>query len=166
MHPSESGRITCESIYGAQVTAPLSKFVFRPSVYAIVIEDGQILLVRHRRSGQYVFPGGGIEIGEQIEEALRRELLEEAGIQIEILSFLHFKEHFFYFDPQDQGYHSLMFFYKAQPVHRIKGDYKNRPKNDTEEALWIDLSDLKREDFYTPFHEVYDLLFKDGKNQY
>jgi len=52
-------------------------------VQAIVIEEGnKILLVRHSYIRGWHFPGGGVERHENLELALRRELSEEAGIDI------------------------------------------------------------------------------------
>ena len=45
---------------------------------------GQALLVRY--AGLYMLPGGSIDEGESIKDALRRELSEEAGIEIPFLS--------------------------------------------------------------------------------
>jgi ADP-ribose pyrophosphatase YjhB (NUDIX family) len=56
----------------------------RPAVRAVVLDDdGRVLLVRFLfRDGRVVWAavGGGIESGESHEDALRRELLEEAGL--------------------------------------------------------------------------------------
>jgi 8-oxo-dGTP diphosphatase len=51
----------------------------------IIIQDGKILLIRRVKNTEYwVFPGGGIEDGENHEIALRREAAEEMGVEIEI----------------------------------------------------------------------------------
>ncbi|HDR6313101.1 TPA: NUDIX hydrolase [Bacillus cereus] len=54
---------------------------------AVFNEQGQILL-QQRRSGIWGVPGGFIELGESAEEAGRREVLEETGIEIGILQLI------------------------------------------------------------------------------
>ena len=51
----------------------------RPSVRAIIIEDHKVLMVHSLKYDYYKFPGGGINAGEGMEEALCREVAEEAG---------------------------------------------------------------------------------------
>ena len=51
----------------------------RPSVRAIIIEDRKVLMVHSLKYDYYKFPGGGMDAGEGMEEALRREVAEEAG---------------------------------------------------------------------------------------
>jgi ADP-ribose pyrophosphatase YjhB (NUDIX family) len=51
----------------------------------IVFREGQVLLVRRGkppRLGQWSLPGGAQHVGEGAEEAARRELLEEAGVEV------------------------------------------------------------------------------------
>jgi ADP-ribose pyrophosphatase len=49
---------------------------------AIVIRDRQVLLVKRAH------PGGRIEVGETIHDAVRREVMEECGIEIEVVRIL------------------------------------------------------------------------------
>src|SRR4029079_18590131 len=55
---------------------------FTLGVRAAVIGNEGILLVRHTYSPRWILPGGGVERGETVYEALARELLEESGIAV------------------------------------------------------------------------------------
>lgn len=71
----------------------MSKFNLR--VYALLINEKQeILLSDENRFGKFFtkFPGGGVEHGEGIQEALFRELQEELHLEISGADFFYFNE--------------------------------------------------------------------------
>jgi|SRR5579871_4527968 len=60
-------------------------------VGAVVISDGRVLLIRRAAEplgGQWSLPGGMLEIGENLTDALGREIAEETGLQVRVLDFL------------------------------------------------------------------------------
>lgn len=65
------------------------------AVSAGIFRDGKILLVRRAREpakGVYTFPGGRVEFGESLTEALAREVREETGLIIEIVGLIGYRE--------------------------------------------------------------------------
>lgn len=61
---------------------PNGKAFVRPSVRGIILRDGKVAMVHSLKYGYYKFPGGGIENGESLEQALLREVAEESGLQV------------------------------------------------------------------------------------
>ncbi len=59
----------------------------RVRVAAIIVIEDKILVVQQRRTGQpyYLLPGGGVDAGETLDGALRREVLEETGLECALL---------------------------------------------------------------------------------
>jgi hypothetical protein len=49
----------------------------------VVNSSGEILLVKNNRRG-WEFPGGQVEVGENVIDAVKREIMEEAGVEIEV----------------------------------------------------------------------------------
>ena len=59
----------------------IDKCLYRVSVKALIIDKDKILLVKEWDDEWWSFPGGGIEHGESMQQALCREIREELGIQ-------------------------------------------------------------------------------------
>lgn len=106
-----------------------------PTVGVFVFNQKEelLLLKSHKWPGQYVVPGGHVELGERLEEAAVREVKEETGLEVYNLEFILFQE--FIYDPS---------FWK--PRHFIFFDYACKTQstevqlNDEAEAhVWVDL---------------------------
>jgi 8-oxo-dGTP diphosphatase len=64
----------------------------RLAVGAIVFHAGKVLLVKRGRppaKGQWAIPGGTVKLGESLQEAAQREILEETGIAVEAKAPVH-----------------------------------------------------------------------------
>ena len=57
-------------------------------VAVAVLNDQEQILLQQRRNGMWGVPGGVVELGESTEEAGRREVLEETGIEIGTLQLV------------------------------------------------------------------------------
>lgn len=59
----------------------------KPRAGVLVVDDGRIALIERRRGSlhYWVFPGGGVDRGEDFETAARREAHEELGVEVELI---------------------------------------------------------------------------------
>lgn len=113
-----------------------------PTVGALIFnEEGKLFLMKsHKWNGRYVIPGGHIELGETITEALKREIKEETNLDIYDIEFLMFQE--FIYD---------QIFWEKK--HFIFFDFSCKTKNndvklnsEAQEYIWISLKELKEID--------------------
>lgn len=61
---------------------------YRVTIKGLVVKNGKILLLKESPeiSGKWELPGGGLDFGEDIHQALRREIEEETGIMVKSIS--------------------------------------------------------------------------------
>ena len=136
--------IECNSNKGTKKLVSKEKLCFRPSVYAVVIDDGKVLLITSRAIDKYYFPGGGIELGETIETALKREVEEETGLKIEIKRFINFKEKFIYYEDSGSASHNFSFFYLCKPLSFDLASDSQIIDDDARLPQWIELTELDK----------------------
>lgn len=134
-----------------------SDLTWRVSVYGVLKEKNSMLLSRNPgfKNNAWCIPGGEIEKGEIISEAISREFKEETGLTVIIKRLLHVKEGFISFDGIT-SYQSLGIFYE---VEKFEGELNtNLNEEDSAEAKFIDINDLKTKDLVQDFFkEIIDL---------
>jgi len=121
-------------------------------VGAAVVDAGRILLARRGKEparGWWTFPGGVVELGESVEDAVRREVLEETGLEIELERLLVVVDRI---ERDADGrvlYHYIIIDYLARPVGGSL-----RAGDDADGVLWADLADLDRLEMTEPAGEI------------
>ncbi|MBL8156937.1 MAG: NUDIX domain-containing protein [Anaerolineae bacterium] len=140
-------QVKCRTFFNDVKYVDAESLIQRPSVYGLVLDGSRLLVVKTRYTPRFVLPGGGIEKGEAIEAALVREVREEAGIPIQVGEFLHFETDFFYYDPLDLAFHSFLFFYRCIPLATTFGVTSYTPDEGLEKPMWVDVANLRQDDF-------------------
>lgn len=97
-----------ESIYSGKL---------RVRVAGLLIEDAKLLLINlvSPVSKQEIWtpPGGGVQFGESMEEALKREFAEETNLEIEVLELIYINELI------ELPFHAIEMFYR---ISRVGGE--------------------------------------------
>lgn len=101
------------------ITLPVADGYTNVRVGAIIIKNEKLLMVGSKDFDYYYSVGGRIQFGESAEQAIRREVMEETGRELEIdrLGFIH--ENFFLGDSTDKWgkpiYEIAFYFYMKTP---------------------------------------------------
>jgi 8-oxo-dGTP diphosphatase len=104
--------VICEDIDRNTYEVPASELYFRPSVYGVVVQDGKVLLSKQWNG--YDFPGGGMDLGETIEEALVREVKEETGLDVRVGKVLACENSFFKMPFTGKYAHCILMYYLCE----------------------------------------------------
>jgi nucleoside triphosphatase len=109
-----------------------------PTVGALIFSpEGKLFLMRsHKWKGRYVLPGGHIELGERMTEALKREVKEETNLSIRDLDFICFQE-CIYDERFWQRRHFIFFDYACQTE-----DTDVRLNSEAQEYVWVALDEI------------------------
>lgn len=101
---------------------------------AVLDGAGRVFLVRHTYTPGWHLPGGGVEVGETVLDALAKELREEACIRLTGQAALH---GVFFNRAMSRRDHVAVFVVRDFTVERIK-----QPDREIAEALWFALDGL------------------------
>jgi len=131
----------------------------RVGARAIIIHDGKILLNEFGDGLYYNLPGGGVEDGELVKETVVREVMEEAGISVDVGEMLFVLE----YEPLhnnniygDMPTISIVFECKVKDDITIKPptvpDVSPDYLNITSKAVWMPVENLKNIEYVPYIH--------------
>ncbi len=104
-------------------------------VGAVIVDAGRVLVIKRGvepLKGRWSVPGGAVELGETLREAIAREVLEETGLVIEAIEVLEVFDNI-YRDPEGRPqYHYVLIDF----VCRMTGGVL-QAGSDVSEAAWV-----------------------------
>ena len=112
---------------------------------SVLIEhNGKILAHRNINSNHYALVGGRVEIGEDSETTVKREIMEELGKKIEVTGYVATIENFF--EMKGSKYHEIMFVHKIEFTNeddkKIEYTMKNIEGKDYLQYEWIEINKI------------------------
>jgi len=116
-------------------TKTLVKQVFpEPTVGALIVNDeGKILLAKsHKWFDKYTLPGGHIEVGESMIDAVRREVKEEVGLDVEVVETLLVQEAIFAPEFYKKKHFIFIDFYCKSKDQQVKLD-----QDEIQDYIWV-----------------------------
>lgn len=105
-------------------------------VGAVIVDEGKVLLVKRKHEplkGQWSLPGGMVEIGETLETALAREMLEETGLRVDVGPVIEVFDRIMRDEERRVRYHFVLVDYLCWPAGGSL-----QAGSDVEEAIWAD----------------------------
>lgn len=110
----------------------------------IVNEKDEMLVVRRAKNpakGTLDLPGGFVDMGETVEEGMRREIKEETGLDVGEIQYLFSSPNVYQYS--GMGIHTL----DMDFLVRVTGECQVKAADDAAEARWIPLNEVKPEEF-------------------
>ncbi len=127
-------------------------------VGGVAIAEGRALLIRRGSpplEGEWSIPGGMLEVGETIEEGVRRELAEETGLEVRVVEFIEVFERIF---PDQDGrtkYHFVILDYLCAVESG-----EARAASDVSDVAWAREEELARYSLTTTATRVIKRAFE------
>lgn len=131
---------------------------------AIVVKNGNVLIMHRIKNGweYYNFPGGGVEDGETVEQAVLREVKEETSLEVKIEKLLY---HHIYDNGSEQFFY-LCGYVSGEPKlgdgNELRGMKKG--ENNYYQPMWYEISKISQLLLY-PL-EIKDWFLEDTESDF
>lgn len=128
----------------------------KTTVGCIIGKEGRVLLTLRKIEpfkDHWCLPGGHIDVGEKPEEAVKREVKEETGLDIEPRSFGNYKEIY-----EDINWHADVTMFYAKAEGRLK-----KCEKEVKEIRWFDKEEIFKLPIAFEHKKVLEDYFKSWK---
>jgi len=124
-------------------------------VAGVVMQNGKLLIIKRGvdpAKGKWSIPGGAVELGEMIREALVREVREECGLTVEIALQrpLDAIDNIIVGEERRLQYHYVL----LQFLVRLKGGTL-KPASDVLDARWVPIDEVEEYDLTRSFRDFF-----------
>lgn len=117
-------------------------FLGKVALKALLIKDGKVLITKDEMP-QWELPGGRLHEGEDIEAALKRELMEELGVAVRVERLVYTEQ---YYQTRDGSLHLLL----AYEVRAVDDSAPFTPSpREVHEMRWISREEIDQYPIYT-----------------
>lgn len=115
-----------------------------PSVRGIIARNGKFLLVQRAKNdrwspGMWEFPGGKIDFGQDINEALKREIREETGLDVTVKEPLFFWDEVIRVEKYKDKVLVVLYFACEAPINS-----RVVLSEEHDSSMWVDFATLKQ----------------------
>jgi 8-oxo-dGTP diphosphatase len=121
-------------------------------VGAIILREGKILLEKRGNEparGQWTIPGGVMEVGESLEDAVARETKEETGLEVETISLIDVVDQM-HLDKEDKiEYHYVIIDYVVKAAGEPKAG------SDADALEWVPIREVEGYDLTPSFRRFF-----------
>ncbi|MHA4895521.1 NUDIX domain-containing protein [Pedobacter sp. PWIIR3] len=124
---------------------------FNVRVYGILINEHNQILISDEQSGGRIFskfPGGGLELGEGLIDALKREFIEECDTRVEVTR--HFYTTDFYEQSSFNDSQIISIYYLVKALHALPMKFKIQAfdfdEGNSQAFRWVNLNELNTDD--------------------
>jgi ADP-ribose pyrophosphatase len=131
----------------------------RVAVGAVVFHQDKVLLVLRNQApakGLWAIPGGSVELGETLQAAAEREVLEETGLNVQAGHVIHTFDAIQRDEAGQVQYHYVIVDLLAEALDPTQ---PLRPADDVKDAAWFTLPELEQPDF--PVSKTTRLLLRE-----
>ena len=140
----------------------------RSAARAVVICDGSLLATKMRdsRGVYYILPGGGQQHGETLEEAVKRECLEEVGLKVNVVRMLYVREYIgknHDFSKRHKAFHQLEHVFLCEVEDASKACPGHETDNYQVGVSWLSIDALQNIRFYPEAIKEY---FRSGQPEF
>jgi len=144
------------------ITIDVEDYKLNVRAAGVMIHNNKVLVHRNVNSDHYALIGGRVEIGEDSETTIKREIKEELGKNIEITGYVSTIENFF--EMKGVKYHEIEFVHQVEFIEdddkKIQYTLKNIEGKDYLQYEWLELDKIEQ---YPLCPKAIQKVLKEGK---